>query len=257
MVKFFFESKLCKLIDVDLSYFIKCFLVGSRISIYLVFDMKDFFRLQRFFSKDNVDYILILISFGSFVIERVFVCFLDEVEFVCLLFDVISYFLWIGCYFVVFQLCQKNVELILFFRKMDKFMDKYKFVEFVVYCGFFDIDFILENNKELYNLLFFFCIEGYKNGGRVLDLEDKLGYKNKNRVVNYFEIILCQRGYGVCLQKLYNGIKELKKDFLVLMLVVDIMKNVFELYIRGFINDENIQNNLKFFFILLVKMDVF
>lgn len=83
MAKSLLESKLCKPTDADLSYFTKRFLAGSRTSIYLVFDMKDFFRLQRFFSKDNVDYILTSTGFGSFVIERALACFPDEVESVC------------------------------------------------------------------------------------------------------------------------------------------------------------------------------
>lgn len=39
----FFLLKFCGLIVVDFNFFVKCFLVGNRGSIDLVFDMKDFF----------------------------------------------------------------------------------------------------------------------------------------------------------------------------------------------------------------------
>lgn len=168
----------------------------------------------------------------------------------------ISHLLWIGCHSVVLQLCQKNAELTKSLRKMVKFVDNYTFVEFAAYCGFPDIEIILEINQETLNSLCFHCIEGYKNDGRVQDLEDKLGYKNKDKAVNYFETTSRQRGYGACLQKLYKGTKNLKKDLPVILSVTEIMKNVFESQTIGFINNENIQNNSKLFQISSAKMAV-
>lgn len=120
---------------------------------------------------------------------------------------------------------------------MEKFVDSYNFVEFLVFCGFFDIDLIVQECWYKCDLLFYYCIEGYKISGRLFGLEVEFGYKNRYNVVNFFEMIFCQRGYVFCLKKLYNEIIELIKDLLVIRFIIKILCEMFELDIFDIIRD--------------------
>lgn len=255
LANFLLQNKLCNPTDAELIYFTKRFLAGSRISIDLVFDLKDFFKLQKFFNKENIAYILTSTGFGRNVIERALACFPDKIKSVCSSPDLISHLLWIGCHSVVFELCLKDAKLTESLKEMEKFADNYKFVEFAAYCGFPDIEIFLEDDQETHNLLFH-CIKGYMNSGRVPDLEVILGYKNKNRAVNYFETTSRQRGYALCVHRLYIGTNELKTDSPVIMSIAEIMKNVFQSQTIDFFNDIHIQDNSRLLPISSAKLDL-
>lgn len=120
---------------------------------------------------------------------------------------------------------------------MEKFVDSYNFVEFLVFCGFFDIDLIVQEGWYKCDLLFYYCIEGYKISGRLFGFEVEFGYESRYNVVNFFEVIFCQRGYVFCLKKLYNEIIELINDLLVIRFIIKILCEMFELDIFDIIRD--------------------
>lgn len=265
----FLLLKFCSSTVADLNSFIKCLLAGNRMSIDLVFDMKEFFQLRNFFSrknfgfqkflcKENIDYLLTSTGFGSYVIERALFCFPDDVESVCSSPNVIRHLLWIGGHSVVSKLCQKKTELTQSLQKMEKFVNDYNFVEFAAFCGFPDIDMIAQDCWHKRDLLFNHCIEGYKISGR-LPIEVEFGYKSRHNAVNFFETTSRQRGYATCLKKLYNETTELTNDSPAIKSITKIMCEAFESEnfetIRDFLNFRSIDTS-RLFPISSAKMDV-
>lgn len=269
----FLLLKFCSSTVADLNSFIKCLLAGNRMSIDLVFNMKGFFQsrnnifsgknfigLHKFFSiKENIDYLLTSTGFGSYVIERALSCFPDDIEYICSSPDVIRHLLWIGGHSVVSKLCQKNPELTQSLQKLEKFVNNYNFVEFAAFCGFPDIEMIAQDCWHKRDLLFFYCIEGYKIGGRLPIFEVEFGYKSKHNAVNFFETTSRQRGYATCLKKLYNETIELTNDSPAIKSITKIMCETFESEnfetIRDFLNFRSIDTS-RLFPISSAKMDV-
>lgn len=245
--------------DDDLNYYIKRFLAGNIWSINMVFGMKNHFKLQQFFTKENIDYILTSTGFGSFVIERALGCFPDHIKSVCSSPDMIKHMLWIGCHSVVSKLCQRNQELTLSLQKMEQFVNKYNFVEFAAFCGFPDIDMIAHDCLNERVSLFGHCIEGYKRGGRIPGFEVELGYLNSRKAVNFFETSSRQRGYASCLKKLYNEAIELTNDSPTIKNITKILCETFESdtfeTIGDFLNFRSIDTQ-RLFPISSDKMDV-
>lgn len=205
----------CQSWTVNRQPFVRRLLGGNRPCIDMVFEMKDLFNLRNFFNKDNINFILTSTGSGSYVVEKAYAHFPEDVGSVCSSPELVPHLLWIGCHSLVSQLFQANAEVTKNIHETVRIAEKYGFVEFAVYCGFPDFEIILGELGVDRELLLFHSVQGYQNRGRVIDsdLEYKFGYKSIFDAVNFFDTNIRQEGYLICIEKLYDNVSgKMKKD---------------------------------------------